>query len=377
MKICLLFLLFSSSLYAKNWIVKTPNSFLKNNCTYTLLNPHFGGDIYKAECPDYLNFLEAEESRVWKILSFPWDFFRPNDLRFGDQWGLDMINVRSYWKYISTGDPRIKVAIIDTGINYLHPDLQNNLAINYKEIPNNGIDDDGNGYVDDYLGWNAADNNGDPMDNFNHGTHIAGIIGASTNNGIGMAGINWHVSLIPIKFITAAGGGSTEASIKGIDYAIARGAKIINASWGGSDTSPLLQEVINRCRSLGVLFIAAAGNRGMDNDKNPMFPASFPIDNIISVAAIDSNKNLSSFSDWGLSTVHVAAPGEHILSTIGANNYDFLDGTSMAVPFISGAAALIWSAHPSWTYLDIKNYIIGHCIVDQAHPLPVKCQGYF
>lgn len=370
-------ILFLSSAHAKVWIGKNTDKSIYNfrNCTHELLNPNLGADIFKINCPTQKKIENVEENIEWKIFNSP--YIAPNDERLSDQWGLELMNVPLFWQNFSVGNSDIKVAVIDTGINYLHPDLQNNLAANTKEIPDNGIDDDNNGYIDDYYGWNAALKNGNPMDKFFHGTHVAGIIGASSNNEIGIVGINWKVSLIPIKFVDDEGGGSTETAIRAIDYAVLRGVKIINASWGGPKSSPLLEEVISRCRDKGILFIAAAGNETTDNDKVPSYPANYQLDNIISVASIDLHKDLSWFSNWGAKTVHVAAPGESILSTVGGSRYGFKDGTSMAVPHISGAAALLWSIHPDWDYRQIKNYILGHCQVDKKHDIPVICQGYF
>lgn len=381
MKTFILFytIFFLNSAYSNIWIVKSSQisslyQLVNYGCSYTLLNPHLGADIYEAQCPASASLINAEKSKIWKIFS---NYSVPNDPRITDQWALEIMNVSAFWKKYTTGDNKILVAVVDTGVNYLHPDLQNNLAINTKEIPNNGIDDDGNGFIDDYYGWDGAKNIGDPMDKIDHGTHVAGIIGASTDNGIGVAGINWNVGIIPVKFIDDQGGGSTESAIRSIDYAVARGVKIINASWGGSDESPLLQEIINRCQSKGILFVAAAGNETADNDKVPLYPANFPLDNIISVASIDLHKDLSWFSNWGEKTVDVAAPGESIISTVGGIGYGYKDGTSMATPQITGAAALLWSAHPDWNYLDIKKYILGHCKVDKEHIIPVLCKGYF
>ena len=377
-RITILFLLFSTIAPAQSetWLVKTSEKKI-HNCSYDLLNPNLGADIYAVNCSKSQNFLNAEKNNNWKL------FTRPNktaievkDPMFNDQWGLGLININSFWKNQTTGDRRIKVAVIDSGLNYRHEDLQVNLDINTNEIPNNGIDDDGNGYIDDYFGWNAADNSSDPMDDFDHGTHVSGIIGASSNNDIGIAGMNWNVSLIPVRFVDNHAGGRTEAAIRAIDYSVARGAKIVNMSWGGTTRSPLLEEIIKRCREKGVLFIAAAGNEAKNNDDTPTWPASFPLDNIISVAAINLHKELAWFSNWGKS-VHIAAPGESILSTTGENRYGFKDGTSMAAPHITGAAALIWSSHPNWNYLEVKNYILNHCVTDRLTKIPVLCQGYF
>lgn len=370
------------SAHSSTWIIKAPSKahlqhFGSNGCTYHLLNPNIGADIYEASCPALTHFSSGEKSKSWKIFSRLNKTVEPTDPMIGDQWGFDSINIRSFWQSFSTGDRRIQVAVIDTGLNYRHEDLKANLGINVLEIPRNGIDDDGNGYIDDYYGWDAAKNSNNPEDQLEHGSHVTGIIGASANNALGITGMNWNVSIIPIKFVDDQGGGRTEAAIRAIDYAVVRGAKIINMSWGGTTRSPLLEEVMERCRAKGILFIAAAGNEARDNDLIPTYPAGYPLDNVISVAAINLHQELASFSNWGTKSVHIAAPGESILSTTGGNRYGFKDGTSMAVPHISGAAALIWAAHPEWTYLDVKKYILDHCAIDPLVKIPVRCGGSF
>lgn len=373
----------ATPVYANTWLVKNSskkplNSLHVNGCQYTLLNPHIGADIYEANCPQSVQLLNGEKSIEWKLFTQQnKSYVEPSDPLLMDQWGLDTMNVRSFWQSSTAGDRKVVVAIIDSGMSFRHEDLQQNLGINFKEIPANGIDDDGNGYVDDYYGWDAVNNSGDPSDRFDHGTHVAGIIGASSNNDLGITGINWNVSIVPIKFIDDQGGGRTESAIRAIDYAVARGAKIINLSWGGTSRSPLLEEVMTRCREKGILFVAAAGNESRDNDITPTYPASFPIDNVISVAAINLHNEMASFSNWGAKSVHVAAPGESILSTVGEARYGFKDGTSMATPHISGVAALVWAQHPNWTYQEVKNYILGHCKSGEKSEFPVLCKGHF
>jgi subtilisin family serine protease len=370
------FFAFSFTLKAKTWITK--NNSNKNNCVYKVLNPHLGGDIYQANCKNTQNLTNGEESKIWKLFETKKTTnIEPNDPRAKDQWALNAINVKNAWVNLSTGDKRIKVAVIDTGINITHPDLQDNLTFNANEITNNKIDDDGNGYVDDFHGWNSSTNTNDVTDQLGHGTHVAGIIGASTNNNLGVVGTNWNVSIIPIKFVDDSGEGSTQSAIIALDYAVARGAQIINASWGGSENSPLLEEVIKRLQAKGILFITAAGNETADNDKVPTYPANFALDNIISVASIDDHRDLSWFSNWGEKSVHVAAPGESILSTILGSRYGYKDGTSMAAPYITGAAAILWSAHPDWNYKEVKDFILNHCIEDKVHIIQVQCKGYF
>lgn len=379
---------------AQAWVAQATNSdqlkkYLPANCTIELLNPHLDRDLFLVNCPTGVphhiletktkNWIKIEPSLKYKVSAVPGHSYNSelSDPQSHDQWALEYMKIQKYWNEKSYGNPNIKVAVIDTGIDYTHEDLQENLAFNTGEIPNNQIDDDHNGFIDDYYGWNAFDQNPDPMDTNKHGTHIAGVIGASTNNNMGVAGINWKVSLIPIKFFGSHDEASTESAIRAFDYAIARGTKIINVSWGGNENSPLLQKAMEECRNRGVLIVVAAGNETADNDKVPSYPGNFPLDNIISVASIDWHGDLSWFSNWGQNTVHIAAPGESILSTIYGNKYGFMEGTSMAAPQITGAAALIWSNNPNWNYLDVKKYLLEHCIESPTLKEAVQCKGYF
>lgn len=366
------------------WLVKASGRLkFPSSCISETLNPNLGGDIRLVQCGSDFELakifsasepggdVQVEENQIWK----PADI-ELSDPESHDQWALDALNVKHFWETESRGDARIKVAIIDTGVDYLHEDLRENIAVNTAEIPGNGIDDDNNGYVDDYYGWNAFSNNSDPMDFHQHGTHIAGVIGAVPDNGIGVAGLNWKVSIIPIRFF-GENGGSTDVAIRAFDYAVARGAKIVNLSWGGYRDSPLLKEIIARCAEKGILVVAAAGNESNDNDSTPFYPATFPLDNIISVGSIDWRGESSSFSNFGAKTVHVAAPGESVLSTIPNRKYGFMQGTSMAAPQIAGAAALLMAVHPGWSYSDVKGYILGHCQAEPSLAGRVGCGGYF
>lgn len=387
-------LLFVSPSHAdtQKWIVRLNDSAFGGapalaGCKTEVLNPNLGADLLAVECPERDRALfksslkdggiaAIERNAVWTLPASA-EAEEPTDELMHDQWALDAMNVRSFWENESRGDARVIVALIDSGVDYTHEDLQSALAVNAGEIPGNYLDDDGNGYVDDVYGWDSYQKSGDVMDVFNHGTHVAGIIGATVNNRIGIAGLNWNVSIVPVKMFGPRGEATTEGAIRALDYAVSRGARIINISWGGSKSSPLLKEAFERCREKGILFVAAAGNESADNDKVPTYPASFGIDNIISVAAVSLHDELSWFSNWGLTSVHVAAPGESILSTMKNHRYGFKEGSSMAVPHIVGAAALLWSAHPDWTYTQVRDYILSHC-----KPLPtlkdkVACQGYF
>lgn len=277
-----------------------------------------------------------------------------NDPRSVDQWALEKVNAVSAWTR-SLGSAKVVVAVIDTGVDYNHEDLKANMWINSKEIPDNGIDDDANGFIDDVRGWNFHDNNNNPMDttsdaNPGHGTHCAGIIGAVGNNGIGISGINQTVSIMPVKFLGADGSGDLFASTKAIDYAIQNGANVISASWGApvpeSMAKPIV-EAIERARAKGVIFVAAAANDGTNNDSRAIFPANTNLANVISVAATDVNDAKPSWSNFGMRTVHLGAPGHEILSTIPNNEYKKLSGTSMATPLVAGLVALLESLDPT------------------------------
>jgi subtilisin family serine protease len=305
----------------------------------------------------------------------------PNDTYFGNQWALNNtgtyaagtadadIDAPEAWD-ITTGNSSVVIAVLDTGIDYDHSDLVGNIWTNSGETDClNGLDDDGNGYADDCKGWDfstcvESDEDGlcitpklednDPMDEYGHGTHVAGIIGAVGNNGTGVSGVMWRVRLMPLKVLDSTGWGSNGELIAGIQYAVDNGAKVMNVSLGGYDFSTFVYEAIETANSAGVLFVASAGNGGIDrigdnNDLTPHYPSSYNLPNIISVAATDQNDRRAPFSNYGLTSVHVAAPGVYVLSTIPQNLYsdfsdkEFYDGTSMAAPHVSGLAGLLYS----------------------------------
>lgn len=297
----------------------------------------------------------------------------PNDTYYSQLWGLKSsepfsINASSAWE-LSTGTMQTVVAVIDTGVDYNHPDLAPNMWVNEGETPGNGIDDDGNGYIDDYRGWNAINNTGDPMDTVGHGTHCAGTIGGRGNNGFGVAGVAWNVQIMAVRFLGASGGTTFDA-IKSIDYVTAqkklRGVNVVlsSNSWGGGGYSTFLYDAIARAREEGILFVAAAGNGGLDkigdnNDSYPHYPSSYSLDNIISVAAIASNGALTAFSNYGGTSVDIAAPGQNILSTYptALGSYAILSGTSMATPHVSGALAVLYAYNPALAWDDLRNIL--------------------
>ena len=297
----------------------------------------------------------------------------PNDPNYNQLWGLHNtgqtngnrdsdINAPEAWD-ITTGTSSAVIAVIDTGVDYSHPDLAANMWTNPGEIPNNGIDDDNNGYVDDIYGIDSLNNDSDPMDDHNHGTHIAGTIGAKGNNALGITGVNWDVKILACKFL-GSDGGSASGAIKCLDYLANMknaGVNIIvsNNSWGGSIYSQALYDSIKTNQDLGILFVVAAGNDAVNNDVLPSYPANYDLSNIISVAATDHTDSLAYFSSYGKNTVDVAAPGVDIYSTTIGNTYNWYDGTSMAAPHVAGLVGLIYAHNPTLNYNQIKSLILA------------------
>jgi thermitase len=273
--------------------------------------------------------------------------------------GVD-IGAEDAWD-ITTGSDSVVVAVIDTGIDLNHPDLKSNLWINTVEANGRaGVDDDGNGFIDDINGVNFVEANiptSNPHDDNGHGTHCAGTIGAVSNKD-GIVGVAWKVKLMPVKFLGGSGGGTLEGAIRSIDYAVKMGAHILSNSWGGGGSSQLLQEAIERAEKAGTLFVAAAGNSGMNNDTSPHYPSSYPVNNVLSVADIDNRGEVAGFSNTGKKSVSVAAPGVNIYSTYLNGGYEWLSGTSMATPHVSGLAALLLAQAPKRSYQEIKDRIM-------------------
>ncbi|MFN4895726.1 MAG: S8 family peptidase [Pseudomonadota bacterium] len=289
----------------------------------------------------------------------------PNDPGYSStMWGLESIGAAAAWD-ITTGTNDAIVAVIDTGIFNAHPDLKANLWINPGEVLGNQRDDDVNGYVDDYHGANAITRVGSGSDDNGHGTHVAGTIGATGDNALGVVGVNWNVRLMSVKFLSSSGSGSTANAIRSVEYVTAAKKKghnivAINASWGGPGFSQALFDSIKRAGDAGILFVAAAGNDARNNDISPSYPASYQLANVISVASIDSSGSLSYFSNYGARTVHIAAPGGRIYSTTLPASYGTLSGTSMACPHVAGIAALTHAACPRSSMLEIKDMILNN-----------------
>ena len=276
------------------------------------------------------------------------------------------------WTTNHTGSKDVYVGVIDEGIQYTHPDLDANVWVNSFD-PVNGRDDDGNGYVDDVNGWDFDGNNNTIYDGGSkgslddHGTHVAGTIGAEANNGVGVAGVNWNVTMISGKFLGRRGGSLANA-VKAVDYftdlKTRHGLNIVatNNSWGGGGFSQSLKDAITRANEADILFVAAAGNSGTDNDTTSSYPSGYDVPNVIAVAAIDRTGALASFSQYGAKTVDLGAPGVDVWSTTAFNGYSTYNGTSMATPHVTGGAALYASTHPGSSAAAIKAAILGSVI---------------
>jgi len=314
--------------------------------------------------------LYAEPNYTWHAIVIP------TDPQFGQLWGLHNtgqsggiadadIDAPEAWDLPNgTGSSNVVVGIIDTGIDYTHEDLAANMFQNVLDCNSNGVDDDGNGFIDDCYGIDTFNGDSDPMDDHSHGTHVAGTIGAVGNNGVGVVGVNWNVRLIACKFLGSGGSGSTAGAIACLEYFSVmrdRGVNIVttNNSWGGGPFSQALLDAIDAHRQRGILFIAAAGNANFDNDTGDVFPANYYLPNVISVAATTRIDARASFSDFGRRTVHLGAPGDDILSTTPNNTYSVFSGTSMATPHVAGAAALLAAQDPLRDYRAIKNLLLA------------------
>ena len=288
----------------------------------------------------------------------------PNDPLFAQLYGMQKIHAPNAWDTF-TGDPNLLLGVIDTGIDYNHPDLAANAWTNPGEIPGNGIDDDGNGYIDDVHGYDFVNNDGDPFDDHCHGTHCSGTIGGVGDNGVGVTGVNWHVKIAGIKFLDASGSGSTANAILSVQYAIVIGCRLTSNSWGGGGFSQGLLDAINAAGAAGQLFVAAQGNASTNTDVSPSYPAAYDSPYIIGVAATDSNDQLASFSNYGLTTCDLGAPGVDILSCQPGGGYQLLSGTSMACPHVAGACAFMFGRFPGMT-----NMLVKQRLMQFADPIP-------
>lgn len=296
----------------------------------------------------------------------------PDDSRFSELWGMHNtgqtggtadadIDAPEAWE-ISTGTRDVVVGVIDTGVDHTHPDLAANMWVNPGEIAGDGVDNDGNGYIDDVYGINAITNVGDPMDDQGHGSHVAGTIGAAGNNGLGVVGVNHTTAIVGCKFLSAAGTGSSSDAIKCIDYMVGLknsgvNLRVMNNSWGGGGFSQVLADAITSSEEADILFVAAAGNDGVDNDANPHYPSSYEHESILAVAGTNHTDAIYSASQWGLTSVDIAAPARNVLSTV-PGGYATYSGTSMATPHVAGAAALVLSVNPDLSAIELKELLM-------------------
>jgi subtilisin family serine protease len=319
--------------------------------------------------PNYaIHLIEANEARtVQQDPITRIDSGLPNDPQFADQWSLVNtgqdggtaeadISALKAWT-VTHGDNDVVIAVLDSGVDYNHVDLRSNMWTRPDTVDE--YYDEELGTVDDLHGFNAVDNLANPMDDNGHGTHCAGIIGAEGDNQVGIAGVNWHVQIMPLKFIDSSGSGTTKDAIEAINYVIERkragvNVRVISASWGSRQRSAALEEVIRQAGEEGITIIAAAGNNGVDTDQDPHYPSSYELPNVISVAATDRNDQLAGFSNFGKESVDVAAPGVDVVSTWMGDEFRSASGTSMATPVVSGVAGLILATDPSISMADLR-----------------------
>ena len=278
-----------------------------------------GAELWKVEgitVENAISLLESDPNVRYaepNYIGYLDDVF-PNDPRFTELWGIHNtgqtggtpdadIDAPEAWDLETGGE--VLIGVIDTGVDWHHEDLADNIYTNPGEIPANGIDDDGNGFIDDVHGWDFINNDNDPFDDHYHGTHVAGTIAGVGDNGIGVAGVCWSAKIMPIKWISSSGQGTNSAAIQSVEYATMMGVKVTNNSWRFFEYSQALRDAIEAAGNAGCLFVASAGNESRDTDAIPHYPSGYDLDNIISIASTDHNDQKSSFSNWGLTTVFI------------------------------------------------------------------------
>ncbi len=296
----------------------------------------------------------------------------PNDPQFKNQWGYHNtgqtiggsvgtvdgdVDGPEAWD-LFTGDPNFVVAMFDSGTQLNHPDLAANTWTNPGEIANNNIDDDGNGYIDDTKGWDFESNDKDPTDTFGHGTHTGGTVAAVSNNGVGVAGMAWQSKIMSCKLDGFSAAGIVSDAIEALQYITFFKVRVSNNSWGVTQFSQPLYDAIKASKAYNHLFVCAAGNFATNNDVTPVYPCTFDLDNVISVAATTNKDLKASFSCFGAKTVDLGAPGQDVFSTTLGNGYGYNSGTSMACPHVVGVVALITAKHPTWTYLQVRERLL-------------------
>lgn len=297
----------------------------------------------------------------------------PNDSQYSEQWAMAASNggcaAELAWEEFA-GSTAVTIAVVDTGVTITHPDLELNVWTNQDEVLN-GIDDDGNGYIDDLQGWDFDENNRNPSGCDNHGTHVAGILGARGNNNLGVAGVNWRTSIMALRCDTGCDGVFLGEQIAGLDYAIDNGARVSNHSYGGPGFNPAWDFVAAGGQAFGHIAVCAAGNDGSDNDVNQVHPANSPASNVITVGWLNEGGGISDDSNYGATQVDLFAPGGSIYSTVESTNYEFKSGTSMAAPHVAGAVALVLSKRPNLTWQQAKDLILSSTTTSAA--LQGKC----
>jgi thermitase len=290
----------------------------------------------------------------------------PNDPLFPDEWGMTAIRAPEAWD-VATGSPQVAVGVVDTGIDAAHPDLAPNLWTNPGESgagrESNGVDDDANGRIDDVHGWDFVDRDAQPQDGNGHGTHVSGTIAARGNDGVGVAGVNWSAGIMPLRVLGNDGSGYVSDVVTAYAYAARSGARVVNASLGGDRFSNAERDAI--AAAANTLFVVAAGNDGADDDATPTYPCAYDLANVVCVAASDRDDELASFSNYGAANVDLAAPGVDVASTWPGGRYAWLDGTSMATPHVTGAAALLLAHDGGLTVAGLRGALLSG-----THPVP-------